>query len=492
MVAAHLGVVQTWFLLAVVSVTLLGAAVRVGFLDGPMRYDEAWNYLHFSSRSPGYIITHYVPNNQMLHTLLVRGLSRWTGTSPAALRIPAFTAGVALIPLTAWLAWVLCRNRGTALLAAVAVAASGSLIEYSVNTRGYSWLAVLATLLVICTAVLLRGGARRGLWLVWGGLGALGAFCHPAMAYAVVGASLATVATALRAGRRTDGGRELLRGLALGIAVCGPLTVLLYAPAVLVTGWSRLTEVRGMADTIFAAQVGSPLNMLWATWMEWTWLCHPVWATLLAVGLVAFVASAVRRRTPHDLLGISLLGIGPLLAVLQGMLLPPRTWIYALPVFYVGAAEGLRRISEPAANRRGYHLLRWSVATLTVLAVGLSLDQVRRQPTICSDPESLMDIEQVVDAYVAEDVTQSALVMRYTPALAYYKVRKQLPDFAEVDAPQVDRVFIVADTRHPLEQVWHAGVPGFASFGPPRVWRTFSGSVMYVAERMAHGSPDPT
>ena len=38
-----------WMIAGVIGLTLLGAAVRWRFLDQPMRYDEAYNYLNFSS-----------------------------------------------------------------------------------------------------------------------------------------------------------------------------------------------------------------------------------------------------------------------------------------------------------------------------------------------------------------------------------------------------------------------------------------------------------
>ncbi|HNQ21528.1 MAG TPA: hypothetical protein PKK06_00370 [Phycisphaerae bacterium] len=140
------------------------AAVRCGFLDQPIRYDEAWNYLFYSSRTPTHILTSLHPNNHMLRTLLVRVASHWVGTSPAGLRVPALVAGVLLIPLTAWLAWTLCASRVSALLAALMVCASSPLVEYSTNSRGYTWLAVFAGLQVICTVHLVRTPARRWLW----------------------------------------------------------------------------------------------------------------------------------------------------------------------------------------------------------------------------------------------------------------------------------------------------------------------------------------
>ena len=162
---------RRYTLAAVIALTVLGAGVRAQFLNHPMRYDESYNFLKFSSRSPTHIASHYEPNNHILHSLLVRATSEIFGTSPPALRAPAFLAGVLLIPATAWLAWSAFRCHIVTLLSALAVCASSALIEYSANARGYSWLALLATLQAICTLHILDKPDRRWLWSAWGVLG---------------------------------------------------------------------------------------------------------------------------------------------------------------------------------------------------------------------------------------------------------------------------------------------------------------------------------
>jgi hypothetical protein len=46
-------------------------------------------------------------------------------------------------------------------------------------------------------------------------------------------------------------------------------------------------------------------------------------------------------------------------------------------------------------------------------------------------------------------------------------------------------VYIVADGRRPLEQLWHTGVEGFEAYAPPRLWRELRQSAAYVAERLS-------
>ena len=140
---------RRWFFAGLVAVMVLGALLRWSFLDHPMRYDESLNYYQFTSRSPSYILTHYNPGNHVLHTIMVRVSTELFGRTPFGLRFPVFVGGTLLIPVTALLAWVLFRDRWTALLSALAVAGSAQLVEYSANARGYVWLALMTTLATI-------------------------------------------------------------------------------------------------------------------------------------------------------------------------------------------------------------------------------------------------------------------------------------------------------------------------------------------------------
>ncbi len=85
------------FFCCVGVLTLAGAAVRWRFLNHPMRYDESFFYTANCSRSLWYIATHW---GHVLHSLLVRVATHFLGASPPAVRLPAFVAGVMLIPLT--------------------------------------------------------------------------------------------------------------------------------------------------------------------------------------------------------------------------------------------------------------------------------------------------------------------------------------------------------------------------------------------------------
>src|SRR5919204_3963186 len=103
-----------------------------------MRGDEAFTYTEYASLPWFVALGDYTyPNNHLLHTLLVHGAARLLGPEPWALRLPAFVAGVLLVPAT-YLAARALYGPTTALIAAGLVSASGWLTLYATNARGYS------------------------------------------------------------------------------------------------------------------------------------------------------------------------------------------------------------------------------------------------------------------------------------------------------------------------------------------------------------------
>ncbi len=468
----------------VIGLTLLGAAVRWRFLDQPMRYDEAYNYLNFSSHSPGYIVTHYVPNNHVLHTLMVWAVSRVFGTSPAALRLPAFVGGVLLIPATAWLGWRMTRSRAVALLSALAVCGSSALIEYSTNARGYSWLTLFTVLATGLTLHLIVAPQRQGLWMAWGIVGALGAFTVPLMVYPVAGLTAAMLLAAWVLAGQGAQRKETIRGLTLGLGVCGLLTVVLYLPILVTQGAAKLVGTGQMACDILGAQIPTFGGMLASTWELWTRDATPVWSATLIGGCAAFVIRSLRESSERGFVPVVVVLVATATAGLMRAPLPARAWVMLLPLVLVCAVAGVSRLGSMLAlsgERRG---AKAPFATMVVVViVSLPLPTVVRRPYLCAEPNGLVEVEQVLEECKARGSDRCALVSRYTPATSYYMAQKGIPSLSLPKSPSTQRVYIVADGNRPLEQLWHAGVEGFEAYGPPRPCRTLAQSTLYVAER---------
>ena len=118
-----------------IAISLFLSAYKV--VQAPITYDEAYTYLRFAQRHTADILSDYhVPNNHILHTLLVRASYRAFGDAPWALRLPAWLGGVALLTAIATLSRRLDEPARTAW--PITVAFLPLVIEFNTLARGYS------------------------------------------------------------------------------------------------------------------------------------------------------------------------------------------------------------------------------------------------------------------------------------------------------------------------------------------------------------------
>ena len=498
-----------WSLVALVGITLLGAGIRLRFLDHPMRYDESYNYLHYASKSPGYIVTHYAPNNHILHTLMVYGSTRVFGTGPAALRVPAFLAGVALIPVTAWLGWMVSRRRDVALAAALAVCGSSALIEYSTNARGYSLLALFTVLCVGLTIGLCEEPTRRRRWLLVGGAAALGAYTVPVMVLPYAGIALVLLVVAIRAGRTARVGWLTMT------ATVGALTALLYLPVMMVSGASSLSGAGEMAYDVLGKQVSSFGDMAGGAWSLWCRHGGTALPVLVGLGLlyhlIAGVRLAVRGESPFEVCGTGFQPVKtrvenpwkmfrhtlpgtaktllPIIVVAVSMVaaaalrapLPARTWLFALPLVLVCAVAGLLRWN--GSGRLGTFKRSVGVLAATTLVL-MPMLRVPLLTRLCSEPGGLVEVDEALEECQAFGIERCSVVAPYNPAMAYYMQQRGITAIPAADAPAVERVVIVATSFKPMSELWHSGVAGFEHFTPVVPAKVLSNGAVYFADRL--------
>ncbi len=215
----------------ITALTLLAAVLRVIGLNGGLWYDEVIT-LTQSVRLPLYdIVTAFPGNNQ--HTLfsVLSHLSiQMLGEHAWSLRLPALVLGVATVPALFWFGRQFC-GRTEALLACVLLSVSYHHVWFSQNARGYSALAFLTLLSSWLLLRLLRGG--RTIDAVWYGLSAaLGVYAHLTMVFLVISHALLGAAAGFLGGRDETMMRRW-RLAALGFALAGVFTLVLYSPVML-------------------------------------------------------------------------------------------------------------------------------------------------------------------------------------------------------------------------------------------------------------------
>lgn len=368
--------------LAALGVTLALALVGAFFLRIPMRYDESYTFLVFALKPFDELVADYhLPNNHIFHTLLVRAAYLLFGDEPWVIRLPAYLAGLIVIPLTAWVGRLFYDAR-TGLLAAVFTAASLQWLDFITNGRGYT-LVALFCLLVLGLAVYLVQRKNRFAWFLWILFAALGLYTIPTMLYPF---GMVCVWMGLSALLQDTGeayrGRFLVYLVGAGILVV-VLTVIFYVPVFTGMGVDSVTGNRFVSAMEGEAFVESIFARLKKTLEFWVWGIPAGVSVAWGVGFVASLVFHRRmaRRRVH--LFVPLLLWSAALLIFQRVAPPPRVWSFLLPLAFLWASAGLVFLARAALGRLSGQLPveRLLLVGCLLLGVFLFANQVRMQLT---------------------------------------------------------------------------------------------------------------
>ena len=466
--------------LAALGVVLVAAvAVRIAFLDVPLRYDEATTYNNFVSK-PLYVgLAHYpYPNNHLLHTFLAKLSVTAFGTAPWAIRLPALLAGIALVPATFALARVL-YGRAAALLAAALVASSSTLVEYSTNARGYT-LVALATVVAFIAATHVLEDDSIGAWAVIVVAGALGLYAVPVMLYPLGGVLLWLALSRLVA-RATLW--PFLGRLGICSVAIAALTLLLYAPVFAASGVRSVTSNDYVAPRSWGIFFDSLPGHVRETFETWVRDLPLVFSVALAIGLVASLL-----LTPF----LSRFPVPPLLAVvawtvpvlvLQRVVPFTRVWLFLVPLalaavagFYgwlLGRVPG-SRVLAPAAAALIALGATWAVVDADSVRESRETGGLLDAPAVASFLASHVEPGDRIFAYGSETMLQ------------YYLGRDGIDARPLLYASEPNRrTFLVVNVlggqtvaQH-LRELRRAG----GEVGKPRLLRRYPSALVFLVEQ---------
>lgn len=433
---------------ALVFITILGVLLRLLHLGQPMRYDESVTFLYFA-RLPWReaVATYTYPNNHILHTLALKAAVSLFGNSPAVIRLPAFAAGILLIPASYAVARELYGGR-VALLASALVAASGALVLYSTNARGYTMVVLAFLLLVLVGARLLRGAPARE-WLTFAMIGALGLWTIPTMLYPLGAVALWL---ALSFAVETPPRSAEIRRLAIALAVCGLLTALMYAPVVAHEGLSAITRNKFVASSGWFQFLSDLPTSLSEAVKSWALGVPPAISILLAVGVLIALAR-------HTALSCCRVGLPLAMFVWCAWLLAvnhrapfARIWIWCVPIVACLAAAGGLSLADSRPRLR-----RFVAERFVALAVGLTLAAstsvaLSRAVFLTLDTGTYRDASAAVDVLrrSSQPTDRVVLAIPTNAPLAYYLDRAGVPVSLVIrDERTAGRIIaIVNDAEH--------------------------------------------
>jgi len=354
------------FLVAVLVIMVMAVIYRLQYIYSSLHHDEAYTYVAFAHSLFAAATDYHLPNNHVFHSILVYLSTRIFGIQPWAVRLPAFTAGVLLVPAVYWLAKYL-YDRWTALGAALLVAWLPILIDYSTNARGYTLIA-LFTLLTLTLGSIVRKQKNLFAWLLISLFSALGLYTLPVMLFPF---GILFVWLFLENQIEGPGPYRSKLGFLRYWVVAGfgaaILTMLFYTPILIFTGPEKVFANGFVAPLPWADLLETLSHRFTETWVEWTSGVPLFMVILLSAGWT--LSLILHRRlsiTRFPLQLAALLWITALI-IIQRPNAWAKVWLFLLPLMLIWAAAGTIGLLEKVRIKILCGL------PLVVIVIGLAL-----------------------------------------------------------------------------------------------------------------------
>ena len=436
------------YLYIVLALTLLAGINRVVYLSNPLSHDEAYTFMAFAIRGLKYAISNYhLPNNHVFHTILVILSSRLFGDAPWAIRLPAFLAGIALVPAAYFVARCF-YDVPIALVSSSLVASMPVLIDYSTNARGYTLITFFSLSLVVIAAYI-KDHKNLVAWSIFILVASIGFYTLPTMLYPFGMVMTWLFLSALFKNVSLDyGSRIYLFIVSSGIAVL-LLAALFYAPILInsvgnplignnvleALGWSELVE-----------SIPVRIRNTWEEWIEGL-PAFMAYGILTALMVSIFVPKLPRsRKVPLALAGVSWISSA---IIIQRVAPWPRIWLFLLPFILVWASAGFVGILSIVLNKISWgNTLRLGILTAFILVpVSASLASSYRY---YAENNGVTGDVEMVSVFLEQYLKTGDVVVVTNPntiTLKYYLHRRGLSsEFTELNKSKaIDRAIVVVN-----------------------------------------------
>jgi hypothetical protein len=413
------------YLNIVMALTLLSGINRVVFLSHPISHDEAYTFMAFAIRGLNYAMSNYhLPNNHVFHTILVILSSRLFGEAPWAIRLPAFLAGIALVPATYFVARCF-YDMPISLVSTSIVASMPVLIDYSTNARGYT-LITLFSLSFVIIAAYVKDHKNLVAWTIFVFVASLGFYTLPIMLYPFGMVMTWLFLSALFKNVSQDyGSRIYLYLIGSGIAVF-LLTVLFYAPILISSVGNPLIGNNALEALSWSELIESIPVRIRNTWREWIEGLPAFTIYGIVAGLIVslFVPKMPRsRKVPLALGGVLWISLA---LIVQRVAPWPRIWLFLLPFILIWASAGIIGLSRIALNRVSWGNSLGSAILIAFILASMSASLARSARYFSENRGVLGDVE-MVSVFLEENLKKDDVVVVTSPntiTLKYY-LRRQ-------------------------------------------------------------------
>jgi hypothetical protein len=435
------------FLAMVLVAILLGIIFRLERIYWPFGHDEAYTYVAFSRSLFTAISDYHLPNNHVFHTILTYFSTQIFGNQPWAVRLPAFIAGVLLIPAAYWLAKRL-YGRWVALGAALLVAWFPPLVAYANDARGYTLLA-LFTLLTLVVGDIVRKDKNLFAWGLISLFSALGFYTIPIMLFpfGILFVWLLLENMIEGPGPYRTKWEFLYYWLAAGFGAA-VLTLVLYIPIFIYSGPAVFFSNRFIAPVPWTDLLVTLASRFTETGIEWTTRVPLAFTLLLSAGVILsllFHKRLSNSRLPLQL--AALLWIVALL-VIQRPNAWARMWVFLEPLLLIWASAGLIGLLETAPLKRWQRVPLLPAALLGMVLIACVWQAVRLLPQLPGLWANRGNDENAV-LFVRSQLQADDLIVVSPPDDApvwYYSAYHGIPDANfNTNRSTFDRILVLVD-----------------------------------------------
>jgi hypothetical protein len=440
-------------ILATGLIALVAVVATFPILWRPMLHDEAYTFMVFARLPFGSALSDYhVPNNHLFHTFWVYLSYHIFGSEPWAVRLPAFLAGIGLIPAIYSLGKRLF-SKSTGLVAAALVAASPDVLQYSVTARGYTLIALL-TILLLLLSLYVKNHRNTAAWLLWALTAALGFYTVPVFLYpfgmAVAWLFLALIVNDFQTYR---GCLDLLLHLIVSGVVAGLTTFLLYLPVFLHhRTFSVLfgnVYIEKLPWDVFRQTTPIRLQETWYAWING--IPTPV-VNILVLGFVlAILLHWKLSSTRVPIQFAAAVWLVPLVLV-QEVQLWSKTWFAFNPLVLLCCAAGL--VGLIGISFQQIHFLKRLFPVVTGLTIVLILvGSVQYRQANFRDMNRPGTNEEIA-LYIQRNLQpEDTIVISWEdePMIWYYLLRHEVPEKVFwVRSTNFKRAFVVVGPAYNL------------------------------------------
>jgi hypothetical protein len=435
-------------LLILSLIIIFGAFFRYAYLWKPMGHDETYTFMVFASRGFRIAVTDYhLPNNHVFHTILVNLTYQLFGDSPPVVRLPAFLAGVLIIPATYFVGKIY-YNSHIGLVGASIVASLPILIGYSTVARGYT-IITLFSLLIIIISVYVKDHQNLLAWGLLVVFSGFGLYTNPTMIYPIGMAFTWLLLSKFIQDVSVEYEAKFFLYIAtstLGIVI---LASILYLPIIINSGIQSIIGndvIEALSWSHFTESIEPRIRN---TWLEWNRHLPTVISSIALIGLIAsfFVPKLPRnRRMPLILAGI--LWISTAL-IIQRVAPWPRIWLFLLPFFVIWISAGIIGLFELLFSRlpRGERLMNGLIGIFIVIPLVFGV--IRNYPQYDQKLHSQGEVELLAD-YLKDYLEPEDVVVVTSPnsiVLKYYLRRNGLGgEYTELEKEKsFDRAIVVVN-----------------------------------------------